>query len=284
MIIDAHTHVFPEFIRKDRGAFFQSEEAFKILYRDEKARCIGYEQLIQAMDEDGVTLSVTFGFPWKSRELCQRHNDYVIEAVEAYPDRLKGFCCVPADTDWAAEEVKRCLEGGLSGIGELAFYGCDLSEDLVASCSDTMAAAREWNVPVMLHTNEPVGAQYPGKAPMTLGGIYRFVKTYPENRLILAHWGGGIIFYELMKRDVPTSLKNVWFDTAASPYLYRPEVYPLAVSAAGAGKILFGSDFPLIPPRRYFNEMAASGLDGEEKACICGANAAALLGISSDCH
>ncbi|MFO8089133.1 MAG: amidohydrolase family protein [Desulfatiglandaceae bacterium] len=281
MIIDAHTHVFPEFIREDRPAFFQTEPAFETLYRDEKSRCIGYEQLIQGMDENGVDLSVTFGFPWLSRELCRRHNDYVIEAVEAYPDRLKGFCCVPADRDWAAEEVRRCLEGGLSGIGELAFYGRDFSEDLVVSCSDVMAAAMERNAPVMLHTNEPVGADYPGKAPMTLRGIYGFVKAYPENRLILAHWGGGIIFYELMKREISGRLKNVWFDTAASPYLYRPEIYPLAVAAAGAGKILFGSDFPLIPPRRYFTEMTSSGLGSEEMACICGENAAGLLSISS---
>lgn len=282
MIIDAHTHVFPEFIRKDRGAFFRSEPAFKTLYANEKSPCAGYGELIQGMDEDGVDLSVTFGFPWRSRDLCRRHNDYVIEAVEAYPDRLKGFCCVPADREWAAEEVTRCLAAGLSGIGELAFYGSDFSEDLVASCADVMAVARERSVPVMLHTNEPVGAQYPGKAPMTLLGIYRFVKAYSQNRLILAHWGGGLVFYELMKREVSGSLKNVWFDTAASPYLYRPEIYPVGVSAAGAGKILFGSDFPLIPPRRYFNEMTSSGLGSEEMAYICGENAAALLGISSE--
>ncbi|HDR15949.1 MAG TPA: amidohydrolase [Desulfobacteraceae bacterium] len=281
MIIDVHTHVFPESIRKDRTSFFDSEPAFKTLYADEKARCVGYEELIQGMDENRVDLSVTFGFPWRSRELCRRHNDYILEAVEAYPDRLKGFCCVPADRAWAAEEVRRCLEGGLSGIGELAFYGRDFSEDLVASCGEVMAAARERDVPVMLHTNEPVGADYPGKAPMTLPGIYRFVKAYPENRLILAHWGGGLIFYGLMKREVPGSLKNVWFDTAASPYLYRQEIYSLAVSAAGADKILFGSDYPLIPPRRYFSEMTAASIGGKERARICGENAAALLGISA---
>jgi hypothetical protein len=282
MVIDAHTHVFPEFIRKDRSSFFESEPAFKTLYGDEKSRCIGYGQLIQGMEDNGVDISVTFGFPWGSRELCRRHNDYVIEAVAAYPNRLKGFCCVPADREWAAEEVMRCLEDGLSGVGELAFYGLDFSEDLVGACSEVMVVAGEWNAPVMLHTNEPVGADYPGKAPMTLRGIYRFVKAYPENRLILAHWGGGIIFYELMKREVSGSLKNVWFDTAASPYLYRQEIYPLAVSAVGAGKILFGSDFPLIPPRRYFNEMTSSGLGSEEMAGICGENAADLLAISSD--
>jgi uncharacterized protein len=281
MIIDAHTHVFPDFVRKDRSLFFKSERAFEALYRDEKSLCVGYGELIRAMDEEGVDLAVTFGFPWRNRELCLRHNDYIIEAVQAHPTRLKGFCCVPADRKWAAEEVRRCIEGGLCGVGELAFYESDLTEDLTASCSELMAAALESNVPVMLHTNEPVGAGYPGKAPMTLRGIYRFVKAYPENRIILAHWGGGLLFYSLMKREVSKTLRNVWFDTAASPYLYRPEIYPIAVSAAGAGRILFGSDFPLIPPRRYFKEMKASGLGKGDTALICGENAAGLFGISS---
>jgi hypothetical protein len=56
----------------------------------------------------------------------------------------------------------------------------------------------------------------------------------------------------------------------------------VAVTAAGSGKILFGSDFPLIPPRRYFKEVTSSGLSREDIARICGDNAAALLGISQD--
>ena len=237
--------------------------------------------MIRRMDEDRVDMAVTFGFPWRSRDLCRRHNDYVMETAACNPGRVKGFCCVPADRDWAAREVRRCMRGGLCGIGELAFYDRDLSEGLLSSCGDVMAAAEELNVPVMLHTNEPVGAGYPGKAPMTLRGIYRFVRAYPKNRIILAHWGGGMVFYSLMKREVRESLENVWFDTAASPYLYRPEIYRLAAAAAGVDKIIFGSDFPLIAPARYFNEMTISGLPEKDMALIRGGNAAALLGVTA---
>jgi uncharacterized protein len=279
VIIDAHTHVFPGFIREDRQALFSSEPAFAALYSSAGSRCVGYEDLIRGMDDDRVDLAVTFGFPWRSRELCRRHNDYVLEAVAAHPGRLKGFCCVPADRGWAADEVRRCLDGGLCGIGEVAFYDRDFSAELIDSCRDVMNEASNRSVPVMLHTNEPVGAHYPGKAPSTLRGIYLFIRAYPENLIILAHWGGGLVFYSLMKREVRESLKNVWFDTAASPYLYRPEVYRLAALAAGADKIIFGSDFPLIAPGRYFAEMAASGFPGEDVARICGENAASLLRI-----
>ena len=277
-----HTHIFPRFVREDRGRLFSSEPAFEALYRDPKARCAGASELVERLDEDRVDLAVTFGFPWSSRDLCSRHNDYVMEEVAGYPGRLKGFCCVPADAGWAAAEVGRCLAGGMSGVGELAFYDRDFSEDLIASCGDVMAQAVDFDVPVIVHANEPVGPGYPGKAPVTPGGIYRFVKAYPENRVILAHWGGGIFFYRVMKREVGETFSNVWFDTAASPYIYRPEIYPLAVSSAGRERIVFGSDFPLIPPQRYFDEMAETGLPSDDISAICGGNAMSLLGIPAD--
>ena len=129
----------------------------------------------------------------------------------------------------------------------------------------------------MIHTNEPVGHVYPGKTPNTLIQIYRLVTKFPENKIVLAHWGGGIFLYNILKKEVKESLKNVYFDTAASPFLYDPKVYRYAIDLAGKNKILFGSDFPLIRPTRYFKEMKKAGLTKVEMEKICGKNAATLL-------
>ena len=134
--------------------------------------------------------------------------------------------------------------------------------------------------PVMIHTNEPVGHVYPGKTPNTLKQIYDLVGRFAENKIVLAHWGGGIFLYHLLKKAVADRLKNVWFDTAASPFLYRPEVYRYAADLAGIDKILLGTDFPLLKPVRYFNELKASGLTADEIAQVCGGNAARLLKLS----
>jgi len=58
--------------------------------------------------------------------------------------------------------------------------------------------------------------------------IYNLVKRFPENKIVLAHWGGGIFFFNLLKKDVKESLKNVYFDTAASPFLYDTQIYRYA--------------------------------------------------------
>jgi predicted TIM-barrel fold metal-dependent hydrolase len=131
----------------------------------------------------------------------------------------------------------------------------------------------------MIHTNEPVGHLYPGKTPNTLRQIYDLVRRFPENKIVLAHWGGGLFFYQLLKREVKAALQNVYFDTAASPYLYDPDVYRVACEVVGSEKILFGSDYPLLGPARYFAEMAAARISDDDRERICGGNAARLLNL-----
>ena len=136
-----------------------------------------------------------------------------------------------------------------------------------------------FDVPMIMHATEPVGHAYPGKTSMTLKELYGFLTAFSSNKIVLAHWGGGLFFYHLMKKEVKSILQNIWFDTAASPYLYDRDIFPLAARIVGPEKILFGSDFPLLKPGRYFKEMKEAGLPKDSLDKICGNNAASLLKI-----
>jgi predicted TIM-barrel fold metal-dependent hydrolase len=279
MIIDVHTHLFAADVRQNRERYFSDEPAFRLLYESPKSRIVSAEETISAMDEDGVDVSVIFGFPWKNIDTARKNNDAVADAVARHAGRLVGFCCLDPASDGADKEAQRCLDAGLAGVGELAFYGSGIGKAALDRLSPLMALCRERDVPVMIHTNEPVGHRYPGKTPNTLAEIYRLVKKFSENRIILAHWGAGLFFYTLLKKEVSESLQNVWVDTAASPFLYRPEIYALAARLFGVEKILFGTDFPLLRPARYFTEIQAAGVAAEERQKILGQNAKDLLGI-----
>jgi predicted TIM-barrel fold metal-dependent hydrolase len=277
MVIDFHTHIFPSFFRNERGLFFQEEPAFKSLYDSPESKLLGREDLLENMDKERIHKSVIFGFPWEKEDHFQRHNDYIIESVERYPDRLVGFCCFSPLSPKGPKETERCLESGLSGIGELALYR---SESLFGDADffqDIMEIGLKHDVPLLLHVNEPVGHQYPGKTRMSLNDLYNFLKEYPSNRIVLAHWGGGLFFYGLMKKEVREVLDNVWFDTAASPFLYTPDIYRIAGEIVGYDKILFGSDFPLLKPERYFKEMNSARLSAQQIQDIAGGNAEGLL-------
>jgi predicted TIM-barrel fold metal-dependent hydrolase len=277
MIIDFHTHLFPKQVRNNKRTYFQSEPAFKLLYESARSRLVGAEELLNAMDENQVDKSVVFGFPWKNSDTVKMHNDYIIAMVEKYPDRFIGLGCInPASKD-AGDETLRCLETGLRGIGELAFYQSGLGPKVLESLIPIMQLCQGRDLPVLIHTNEPVGHAYPGKTPMTLDQIYQLIKRFQKNTIVLAHWGGGLFFFHLLQKEVKEYLKNIYFDTAASPFLYDPEIYRQAVQLVGSDRILFGSDYPLLPPQRYFKEMEQAGLSDNQIKKICGMNATKLL-------
>jgi hypothetical protein len=281
MVIDFHTHIFPSTFREKRETFFYQEPAFESLYRPANSRIASREELLQAMEEQGIQRSVIFGFPWEKEEHFRRHNDYILESVQKHPDRLIGFCCFSPLSPHGPEEVKRCLDAGLAGVGELAVYRSGFSREIIRGLREVMEICSARSVPVLFHTNEPVGHLYPGKTPVQPSEIYDLLKHYPSNNIVLAHWGGGLFFYSLMKKEVGDVFKNVWFDTAASPYLYLPRVYKLAGEVLGFEKILFGSDYPLLKPDKYFREMAEAGLSPEALDLVKGKNAVHLLSKSS---
>jgi predicted TIM-barrel fold metal-dependent hydrolase len=286
MIIDAHTHLFSPAVIADRARYTQRDSFFDALYRNPKARIVGAAELIAAMDAAGVDQSVVAGWAWQSHDLCVEQNSWLIEIARQYPDRLIALCTIqPNAGDAAIREFRRCIENGIAGAGELNADGQGFRLDDTGFVNLALAAT-ELDAPLMLHTNEPVGHTYPGKGHLPLAAIYALVKQLPDLRLVLAHWGGGYPFYELMP-EVRAASQNVFYDTAASPLLYAPQIFRAAVNIVGADKVLFGSDFPLIlypktqkkPDMRLFlDQVRAVDFSTEELAKVFGENAEKVFG------
>jgi len=277
MIIDAHTHLFPDEVRKKRKKFCTRDESFRLLYGGEKARLAGLQDLLETMDRENVGRSVVCGFPWKDPGICREGNDYLLEGAREFPDRILPFICPSLHSlRQAKKELARCLSRGAKGIGELAFYHGGITAQDVRLLVSLAQSLPGRGVPVLLHASEPVGHDYPGKSPKTLQPIYQLLRQIPEVDLILAHWGGGFFFYELMP-EVARVARRVYYDTAASPFIYQPQIYSLAVRILGPDRILWGSDFPLLSPARYFREMAEAGLSHRVRGKIQGGNAQRLF-------
>ena len=263
MVTDFHTHIFPPWLQREREKWIQRDATFAELFADPRARMSTAEALIRAMDEDGVDRSVAMGIGWTDPGLARDANDYIIESARKYPDRIIGFCSVnPAWGETAAREIERCAKSGLLGIGELH---PDTQRFDIAD-PDTMRplleVANEYRLIITAHTSEPVGHLYQGKGHVTPDVIMRFIenaRAYPNVMIICAHWGGGLPFYALMP-EVKEALQNVWFDTAASPFLYSPHIFPSVAALVGANKILPASDFPLIRFRRIRSQIEESGM------------------------
>ena len=167
-----------------------------------------------------------------------------------HPGRLVGFGGVnPAWPDGGADEAERCAAAGLRGVGELHpdTQRFDLGDP--STMAPLAEAARALGLVLTTHCSEPVGHSYPGKGRTRPEALWRFIQAYPDIVLVCAHWGGGLPFYALMP-EVAAALVNVYFDTAASPFLYDERIFDLAARLVGHEKILMASDHPLIRPSR----------------------------------
>ncbi|MCH7787159.1 MAG: amidohydrolase family protein, partial [Chloroflexi bacterium] len=120
VMIDFHAHIFPSWLREQRQRYVERDAAFGELYANPEAKMATAEELLEAMDEDGVDTSVVMGIGWTDEGLAREVNDYIIDSTRRYPQKLIGFAGVnPAWGDRAAREAKRCATAGLRGIGEL---------------------------------------------------------------------------------------------------------------------------------------------------------------------
>ena len=269
MIIDSHCHIFPESFQDRRTELTQLDETFKSLFENPRTTLATTPQLIADMDRDHVDISVIMGIGWTDKDIAQEANDHIIV----------GFCSVnPLWGDHATREVERCTEKGLIGIGELHpdTQGLDITNKKMMEPVMTPALALE--IPVVIHSSEPVGHSYPGKGNTTPEKLIAFINNFPENKIICAHWGGGLPFYALMP-EVNRDLKNVYFDTAASPFLYDQRIFNLISSLPSHGRILLASDYPLISHRRISGQLDQSSLDARQKSDIRGGNAKILLNL-----
>jgi predicted TIM-barrel fold metal-dependent hydrolase len=279
LIVDFHVHAVPPDLKRQREKYLARDGVFAEMYANPEAKLFTAEELVASMDRDGIDCAVVQNIGWITPELCVETNDYIAEAVRRFPSRLIGFGTVTPDSgDVALAEIERCAALGLRGIGELRpdTQGFDLTDEtrFLPFCE----LIRQHNLILLLHTSEPVGHLYPGKGSVTPDTIYPFIVRHPEMTIVLAHWGGGLPFYSLMP-EVKQACARVFYDTAASPFLYRPDIYRLVSEIAGAEHVLFGSDNPLIPPRRLLQEITSSGLPDHVQAMITGGNAAKLLDL-----
>ena len=280
MIVDFHTHLLPASFHERRADIAARDVTFGALFGAGGPMTTA-DDLIAAMDEDGVDLSVVLGYGWCDREVAREANDCLLDAAARYPGRIAAFCSVhPGWGDDAQREVERCADAGAIGIGELhpTSQGIDLATD--ESIEPLARLAAERGLLITVHGSEPVGHIYPGKGSTTPERLIAVVERFPDVRWVFAHWGGGLPFYALMP-EVKEALANTYFDSAASPFLYNAHVFDVAARAVGAEHILFGSDFPLLPASRVADQ-ARSTLDSSTARAVLGGNAARLLGLADD--
>ena len=295
-IIDVHAHLYPPEVAGDPAAWAAGRNephwaALCTRRRSDGRPVQGFptmHQMLQEMDADGVDQAVLLGWYWERPETCVWQNRFYADCLRRHPDRFAAFATFhpAAGAAAVAAEIRRAHADGLIGLGELSPHSQHYRVDNPVFAA-ALEIAVELKMPVNLHAADPRGKSYPGRVGTPLEEFIGLARAHPRTTFILAHWGGGLPFWETtpaVRRD----LAHVFYDTAASPLIYDDRIWRATLDVVPAEKVLLGSDYPLILYPKVeakpgwgglIAESAAAGLAaGEQKALLAG-NATRLLGL-----
>lgn len=269
MIIDFHTHIFPERIaartievlkegiRRLQGVEFPA-------YTDATAA-----GLRRSMSECGVDLSVVMPIATKPSQ-TDTINDYA-EGVRG--DGLLSFGSVhPENGD---------IEGILCSLAERGFPGIKLHPEFQQFYIDSpqglriLKAAEKYGLLVTLHAGADVG--WPPPVHCTPERLRNALGEVKGDNIIAAHMGGFRMWEDVAKYLVGTP---VYFDTAVVGPFIDKAVYKDLILAHGADKVLFASDSPWEHQGEALSTLSALGLDAADLEKITCSNAMALLDIT----
>ena len=280
MIVDFHTHTFPDKIAAPTIAKLQSLSHTRP-FSDGTA-----EGLTASMGRAGVDWSVVLPVATNPRQV-PHVNDASARLNEQRRGLLSFGCIHPDFPDWKAE-LARAASLGLKGVKLHPVYQeVDLDDVRYLRILDRCG---ELGLLVITHAGLDVG--FPGRVNCSPEMVLRALEQVGPVRLILAHMGGWRCWDQVEQLLAGTS---VYLDTAFSlgsmtpngDGYYRPQDLPLLgeeqfvrmVRRFGPDRILFGTDSPWGDQRAEVDRLQALPLTPQEKAAILGENARQLLGL-----
>lgn len=247
-MIDAHTHCFPpDLYKKCESWAHQNKEAhwLSLVAPKNKSSIQGWssaEETLEQMDLAKVSKSLLLGWYWEHSATCRWHNQLMKSWMDKANNRFIGFASIfPSEAP--IDQLEEASSMGFRGVGELHPTIQGFSENkenwyaMAEWCSD-----KKW--PINLHVTEAMNLSHAGYVSTPFQDYLDLATHFPELKIILAHFGGGIPFFE-QNPKIKTLLKNVYYDTAACPLLYDMDIFRNMIQLVGSHKIIFGSDFPL---------------------------------------
>ncbi|MBS0633514.1 MAG: amidohydrolase [Verrucomicrobia bacterium] len=287
-VIDSHVHLYPPDVNRDPAGWAAAcgEPLWAQLCTRRRKNGRGVQafpsvdELLRAMDAADVERAVLLGWYWEMHASCALQNRFYGECVRAHPDRLAAFATINprADRALVREELDRARGEGLVGLGELSPHTQGYAVDN-AAFGAVLELAERWAWPVNLHVTDPDSRPYPGRVATPLEDFLLLGRTYPRVNFVLAHWGGLLP----LRDPAAVELKNLHYDTAASPLLYGPDVWRRFMATVPAERVHFGSDYPLnvyptIDAEPNFTRLVAeahrSGLDATQLKALMRENSA----------
>lgn len=261
MIIDFHTHAFPDKIAA-RALASLAEKAGGLPYytdgtiadTDEKMKSWGVKRR--------VMLSIATN-PKQQRNV----NNF---AIENNCEHIIAFGSVHPDAPDALDELDRIKAAGLLGVKFHPEYQRFYIDD--KKMFPIYDKCRALGLIMSFHAGKDIG--FPASLMAPPQRSLNIVKQFPGAKIVLAHMGGARLVEDVLSCIAGT---DCCLDTSFAIHDLPLKDAEKIISKHGVEKILFGSDCPWERSCDSFDYIDALGISDDKKEMIYSKNAIALL-------
>lgn len=267
MIIDFHTHIYPEAV------------AAKILPAAKRKLKVAVpgtgspDDLREMMQWGGVSRSVLLPLA-KGCQDVSGLNDW-IQAAASKNQELTPFGAVHPFMEGLEEELDRLEGWGVRGVKMMPLLQQVYPDD--PRCFRLYQELVDRDMILIAHAGRD-----PLDRPEVYGTPERFASlaaSFPDLKLVLAHLGG-LRMWDAVRDHLLAAGENVYFDTAYVSFYMGGEEMAELIRDIGTDRVVFGSDYPWEEPGRAAEIIRDLGLSEAEEDAIFFSNAAGLLGLS----
>lgn len=265
-IADLHAHIFPDKIAEKASASIGG------FYQASSNHIATFDTLMEQEALAGIDWCAVSSSATNSAQVSHL-NTFIAQCAASQPHVIGFGSLYPTMLGWEPE-LERMQELGLRGIKiHPDFQKVNIDEPMAIDMYRAIAKA---GLPVLFHMGD---ARYDYSAPERLTNLIRQV---PDLIAIAAHFGGWQAWDRSYAHILP---ENVYYDTSSSLMFLGKERALDFLDKMGAGRFLFGTDFPMWTPQTELSRFLDLGLDPCTQERILFGNFADLfLSREERCH
>ncbi len=258
MIIDAHTHIFPDKIAE------KATTAIGAFYDIPMHSTAASDKLLAAEQAAGIDRMLVCSSATTPAQV-ESINTFIAAECAKHPEFI-GFAAMHPEYENVGEELDRAMELGLQGVKfHPDFQRFNIDEESFLPMYREIAKR---NLPILFHTGDK---RYDFSSPFRVDNL---LKRVPDLKVIGAHFGGYGRWMDVM--TLPRR-ENVWFDTSSTLFELPAEEALRLIDHFGVDRFFFGTDFPMWNPNEELDRFYALGLSDGENEKIFHENFEAML-------
>lgn len=264
MVIDFHTHVFPDKIAEKTIMQLQNSSGITAATNGTLSG------LLNSMNQKGIDMSVILPVVTKPSQF-ESINEFASEINRKYKGKLVSFGGIHPDSEDYKKELDRIKELGIPGIKLHPDYQGVMIDD--ERYVNIIQYADSLGLTIVVHAGIDIGLPEPVHCPPQK--MAEVIDKLKPTKLVLAHYGGWKQWEEVYEY---LAGKEVYFDTSFTFDFISKEMFLKILEKHGCKKVLFATDSPWSDAREAVEYVRSLPILEEEKKDILYKNARKLLG------